>query len=160
LGVGEVRQYNPQPLPLHCCHSLKKLVQQVTEFLTIPRNFVQICIEKFRIISRNLGHFRMVYKTKKNIQNIRNFEYTKCRKHPIPISHKAKGITYFKIRNCNIDSLQGIANDRPSRSASKRVTSIKSSTTSLQENVVISGPIIFFYKHLYVQCYALYTDFL
>jgi hypothetical protein len=26
LGVGEVRQYTPQPLPLHCCHSLKKLV--------------------------------------------------------------------------------------------------------------------------------------
>jgi hypothetical protein len=27
-------------------------------------------------------YFRMVYETKKNIQNIRNFEYTKCHKHP------------------------------------------------------------------------------
>ncbi len=54
------------------------------------RNFVQICLEKcqekFRIISRNWGHFRMAYETQKNVRNIRNFEYAKCRKHPNPIA--------------------------------------------------------------------------
>ncbi len=71
LGVGEVRQYTPQPLPLHCCHR-------------ISQNTAEFCIDLHRQISYNFakfGPFSNGFWNKKNIQNIRNFEYTKCRKH-------------------------------------------------------------------------------
>ncbi len=54
LGVGEVRQYTPQPLPLHCCHSLKKI--GITSD-RISQNITEFCIDLHRKISYNFAKF-------------------------------------------------------------------------------------------------------
>jgi hypothetical protein len=51
----------------------------------ISQNTAEFCIDLHRKISYNFakfGSFSKGIQNKKNIQNIRNFEYTKCRKHP------------------------------------------------------------------------------
>ena len=80
-GGGGTKIHPSTPTP-----SLLPLVKKIgITSHRISRNTAKFCIDLHRKISQNFakfGPFSNVYETKKNIRNIRNFEYTKCRKHP------------------------------------------------------------------------------
>jgi hypothetical protein len=61
-----------------CDLPLSKYLDSKTVLIYCPHP-----VEKFRLFSRNCCHFRIAYEIKKNIRNIRNFEDTKFREHPI-----------------------------------------------------------------------------